>query len=122
MKIGSIASVFVLSLFLVACGGAEKSEEATEETAEAEATEEATSDEGWIVLFDGTSTDGWRGYGKEELPSDWQVTDNGELYMAGSGRGEAGSENGGDMTENSAISISALNGRFQKKGTREFST
>jgi len=96
VNIGSLLSIFMLSMLLVACGGAsENAEESTDETAEAEDATEADDD--WIVLFDGTSTDGWRGYGKDELPSDWQITENGELYMAASGRGEAGSENGGDI-------------------------
>ena len=27
----------------------------------------ATDEDGYVVLFDGTSTKGWRGYGKKEL-------------------------------------------------------
>jgi hypothetical protein len=59
--------------------------------------EESTDDgEGWVVLFDGTSTEGWRGYGKEAIPSRWKIVD-GALHMQGSGRGEAGAEDGGDI-------------------------
>jgi hypothetical protein len=58
---------------------------------------DAEKAEGWMLLFDGESSEGWRGYGKEEFPSDWQITEAGEIYMAASGRGEAGSENGGDI-------------------------
>jgi hypothetical protein len=96
INIGSWLGIFAMSLFIVACGGAEKTEE-SEETAEMAAEEMSSEDDDWMVLFDGTSTEGWRGYGKDYLPSDWQVTDDGELYMAASGRGEAGSENGGDI-------------------------
>ena len=53
-------------------------------------------EEGWTLLFDGKTGDGWRGYGKEALPSDWKIED-GALYIAASGRGEAGSVNGGDI-------------------------
>ncbi|WP_229712718.1 3-keto-disaccharide hydrolase [Marivirga lumbricoides] len=80
--------------------------EAVDSTAVSEVTEEestapnslsaAEQEEGWKLLFDGTSTDGWRGYMSEEFPSDWKVED-GTLYMSASGRGEAGSENGGDI-------------------------
>ena len=52
--------------------------------------------DGWITLFDGTSTEGWRGYGKETLPPAWEIVD-GTLHIKGSGRGEAGAEDGGDI-------------------------
>ena len=42
-----------------------------------------------IVLFDGSSTDGWRGYDKTTLPSAWTIED-GCLKINGSGNGEAG--------------------------------
>ena len=32
----------------------------------------------WIDLFDGKSTDGWRAYNGEEIPTKWAVVD-GEL-------------------------------------------
>jgi len=103
-----ILPVLALSLFF-GCGPSqeqgeeETAQETTEETA-AEETEamlntltEAEKEEGWILLFDGETSEGWRGYGKETFPSDWKITDDGEIYMAGSGRGEAGSEEGGDI-------------------------
>ncbi|HXE52353.1 MAG TPA: family 16 glycoside hydrolase, partial [Tepidisphaeraceae bacterium] len=35
-----------------------------------------SADAGWKTLFDGTSTNGWRGLGREGFPSDrWQVVD-----------------------------------------------
>ncbi len=52
--------------------------------------------DGYTLLFDGKSSDGWRGYGIEEFPSDWKIKD-GTIYMEASGRGEAGSKNGGDI-------------------------
>src|SRR5690606_26880950 len=32
-------------------------------------------DSGWIYLFDGTSTEGWRGYNAEVLPPGWTIKD-----------------------------------------------
>ena len=31
--------------------------------------------DGYIILFDGKTTKGWRGYGRDYLPEDWMITD-----------------------------------------------
>ena len=49
-----------------------------------------------IVLFDGTSLEGWRGYGKDHVPSRWTIED-GCLKFTGSGGGEAQTGEGGDI-------------------------
>ncbi len=54
------------------------------------------SEEGWTVLFDGTSTAGWRGYGKDKFPEKGWVIEDGSLKCIGSGEGEAGGQ-GGDI-------------------------
>ena len=41
--------------------------------------------EGWRLLFDGTSTAGWKGYKRDDAPGTWNVVD-GNLFMNGSGR------------------------------------
>lgn len=38
----------------------------------------SSKDSEWIYIFDGKTTDGWRGYNKETLPKKWEVI-NGEL-------------------------------------------
>jgi hypothetical protein len=43
--------------------------------------------DGWILLFDGITTDGWRGFKMKGMPADWSVKD-GCLVAAGSGGGE----------------------------------
>lgn len=53
-------------------------------------------EEGWMLLFDGETTEGWRGYGKDSIPSAWEIVD-GTLFLPGSGRGEAGAKDGGDI-------------------------
>ena len=51
--------------------------------------------QGWKLLFDGRTTQGWRGAGKEAFPSKgWQVK-NGELIVEAAKGEEAG--NGGDI-------------------------
>lgn len=52
--------------------------------------------DGYVTLFDGTSTEGWRGYGKNSIPARWTVED-GSLKINGSGMGEGQSAEGGDL-------------------------
>jgi hypothetical protein len=52
--------------------------------------------EGWVLLFDGKSTEHWRGYGKQDFPKGWIIED-GAIKCNGSGRGEAGAKDGGDI-------------------------
>ena len=53
-------------------------------------------EDGYVVLFDGTSTKGWRGYGKAELPARWTIED-GALKFSGTGSGEGQTGEGGDI-------------------------
>ena len=53
-------------------------------------------EDGYVVLFDGTSTKGWRGYGKTELPGRWTLED-GCLKFNGTGTGEGQTGEGGDV-------------------------
>jgi hypothetical protein len=51
--------------------------------------------EGWVLMFDGKTADGWRGYNKEAFPEKGWVVEEGTLHVIGSSRGEAGG--GGDL-------------------------
>ena len=92
---------------LVSCGSSTK--QATEETEENAAPAYSTmdkeqvdlskfkvDDEGYIVLFDGSSLEGWRGYGKDEVPTRWSIGD-GCLKFSGTGTGEGQQGDGGDI-------------------------
>lgn len=46
--------------------------------------QQATATDGWIYLFDGSSTEGWRGYNQSTLPSNWVIED-GTLKSLGQG-------------------------------------
>lgn len=59
---------------------------------------QAEIDEGWGLLFDGETTDGWRGYNQESFPDSGWVVEDGTLHCLYSGRGEAGW--GGDILYN----------------------
>ena len=52
--------------------------------------------DGYITIFDGETFKGWRGYGKDHVPSRW-VIDNGAIKFIGSGGGEAQTGEGGDI-------------------------
>ena len=45
----------------------------------------AEKNQGWVLLFDGKTTDGWRGYNSPDFPEQWGVKD-GLLYTRGRGR------------------------------------
>ncbi|MCD6544603.1 MAG: DUF1080 domain-containing protein [Flavobacteriaceae bacterium] len=57
---------------------------------------EAEKKDGWLLMFDGKTSKGWRGYKKDHFPNGW-VVENGTIQCLGSGRGEAGSKEGGDI-------------------------
>ena len=52
--------------------------------------------DGYYILFDGKTLNGWRGYGMTEPPTSWEVQD-GTIHLVGSGTGEAQAEGGGDL-------------------------
>lgn len=88
------------AVILAACGGLKpKTEEAVADNTLTE-TEIA---EGWILLFDGVNPGNWRGYNKDYFPNGWVIED-GTLRIIGSGRGEAGAIEGGDIIYNEKFS------------------
>ncbi|MDR0892057.1 MAG: DUF1080 domain-containing protein, partial [Mediterranea sp.] len=52
--------------------------------------------DGYITIFDGKTFSGWRGYGKDRVPSKWVIED-GCIKFNGSGGGEAQGGDGGDL-------------------------
>lgn len=83
---------------LTSCGEKKKSSEENQEVevAEVEAPAKVNElsqkekDEGWNLLFDGKTTEGWRGYGKDSFPSQGWIVEDGAIKVQGSGSGEAG--------------------------------
>lgn len=69
---------------------------AVEETAGPNELTQAEVNDGWVLLFDGQTSDGWRGVNKTTFPTGWEVAD-GTLHCKGSGQGEAGANDGGDI-------------------------
>ena len=91
----------VTLVFLMSCGqqGAkekEQTEEASNEfVMEPNTLSQNEIDEGWTLLFDGKSTEHWRGYHTEGFPEKGWIIEKGTLHVLGSGKGEAGG--GGDI-------------------------
>ncbi len=108
-----LTTVTACSVLLCACGGkgAQNASEQAESTAPttevANVLTEQEKNDGWILLFDGKTTDGWRGAHKEAFPeSGWTVSD-GQLIVHKSDGSE--STNGGDIVtvgEYSAFELS----------------
>ncbi len=92
LTLSAFAFFVVTSLTHCKSSGTE-GESTTESTDDQEETEKADD---WLVMFDGESTDGWRGYGKETFPTQGWVIEEGVLKCQGSGEGEAGG-GGGDI-------------------------
>lgn len=108
------ASAALMMCYFTSCGGGKKTDEAAADATAETTTEAAVPEyklldlptvdlatfpkdaEGWITLFDGKTLNGWRGYDREDVPSAWDVNDK-AIHIKGSGAGEAGAKDGGDL-------------------------
>lgn len=86
--LSAVLVLFLAGVLITSCKS-----KTSENKAEADA---SPGDEAWIVLFDGTSTEGWRNYGKETFPTVGWLIEDGTLKCQASGIGEAGGR-GGDI-------------------------
>ena len=84
-KIFTLAVICLTVLSLSACKGGNK-KKAAEQPAEQEG----------VAIFDGKTFEGWRGYNTDHVPGAWTIED-GCIKINGSGRGEAGAVDGGDI-------------------------
>lgn len=99
------STILVASIISCGQGGTnETSEEETPKLPEYTILDNETVDlstfpkdaDGYITLFDGTTFNGWRGYGREDVPGKWTIED-GAIKFNGSGGGEAQDGDGGDL-------------------------
>jgi len=75
---------FLTSVIMVSFSSCSNTTDEKADIEESTETEEAATADEWIWLFDGHSTDGWRGFNGEELPSGW-VLEEGTLKSLGQG-------------------------------------
>ena len=106
-KILFYSAAAMLSVTMAACGGNKKAAEAATEEPETPAYTVVDKEQvdiaslpvdadGFITLFNGKDFTGWRGYGKDVVPSRWTVED-GCIKFSGTGNGESQSGEGGDI-------------------------
>lgn len=81
-----IPTTVVLGLFVAAVPAAAQENTLTQEEQRA----------GWKLLFDGKTTDGWRGYKMDKMPPGWKVID-GALVRTSGGAGGKGAGGGDDI-------------------------
>lgn len=79
MKALHLAALAASSVLLCAC------QQGPEPTTEPNTLSSASAAEGWELLFDGTTTNGWRGFASEEMPAGWQVVDRALTRVDGGG-------------------------------------
>ena len=84
-----LASAFV---FAISC----KSTKQVSKSAGVNQLSEKEKAEGWVLLFDGKTSEGWKGNNRNDFPGGWVIED-GTLRCKGSGEGEAGAKDGGDI-------------------------
>lgn len=86
----------LLTLGFVAACGSPPDDAATSAAMALPAANTLTADEqaaGWTLLFDGVSTEGWRGYGRRDFPTGGWSVEGGELI----GQSSSGDMDGGDI-------------------------
>ena len=76
-----ILSIMLFAVIFISCK--ETPKENKEDTVEVEEVDVKKADSEWTVLFDGSNLDNWRGYGTEEMHSEWTIEDGAMAFTPG---------------------------------------
>jgi hypothetical protein len=84
--------VLISGVLITACSSdAREAAERTDSVSDADAPINTLTDEeieeGWVLLFDGESTDGWRGYNRDSFPEDGWIIEDEVLRVVADRRG-----------------------------------
>ena len=110
----------IASLSLIHCKEKTKSEEESKQEKMEMSENLGSENDGWMVLFDGTSFDGWKGYLKDGMPANWKLEDGAMVFYPPAERPDGESYN--LVTEGiSPILCYLWNGRLQKGQTVGYS-
>ncbi len=74
ISLGFVLGVMLLFIGLSAC-------EKAEPEAEFNVLTEEEREEGWQLVFNGSDLEGWRGYNKQAIPTNWSIDDNALHYQ-----------------------------------------
>jgi len=98
-----LSTAVILSAAMISCGSAPQKTEASNvpeykvvEAPQVDLASYPVDEDGFITIFNGKDFTGWRGYGKDYVPSRWTVED-GCIKFSGSNTGEGQTNEGGDL-------------------------
>ena len=94
--------VLCMAFAFVSCGGSSSKKQTDPEytvldNPQVDLSNFPIDEDGYILLFDGNSMNGWRGYGRNDIPGKWAIDEDGTMKFTGSGGGEAQTKDGGDL-------------------------
>src|SRR5690625_55384 len=91
----SLILIAFIGISIISCNSTSKSQSASNDSTEENSSEynlltQEQKDEGWELLFDGQSTNGWRTFNKDKAGAAWQVKDGILIFDPTASRGEKG--------------------------------
>ena len=89
-----IVSIGFAATLLLACNS--QNDKNTNQAVKTDSTQTATTNDGWITLFDGKTTNGWHKYGGGAVGSAWKIAD-GALYLDTAEKENGKIKGGGDI-------------------------
>jgi len=89
-----ISMIVFAAIVFAACNPSNTSETGTDTTATDTTSAMETTDAGWVILFDGTTLNGWHTFGSDTAGSGWNI-DSGSIHL-----NSASKEGRGDLVSN----------------------